>query len=335
MAIYKIKHITEYQYTQPVYDSINQVMLYPIEDFFQKVRHSNIKISTNPNIDEFKDKFNNQLGIFSILTPHTVLNITSCIEVEVLPVMSPKLRLSIPEQWDDLRKMDKDPLIQEFLHNDEFDAFTEIESIVNGLLQTELSPLDNAILFSDYIFMNFIYRQGVTSIETGIDDIWKLKAGVCQDFAHFLLVMLRMIHIPARYVSGYICPKNDELRGVGATHAWVEIYLPTYGWIGIDPTNNCIASDSHVRLAVGRFFKDCTPVKGIFKGNPQHRLAVSVIVENSDFSNDNIHQNFFNDAVAETPSFVSFSDPEVSGDNSYQLNKQKEIQMQQQQQQQM
>ena len=96
--------------------------------------------------------------------------------------------------------------------------------------------------------------KGITNVETTLDEAWKLKAGVCQDFAHILLVMLRMLSIPARYVSGYICPNKNGMRGEGATHAWVEAYIPFYGWLGFDPTNNCFVNDLHVRLAVGRNF---------------------------------------------------------------------------------
>jgi transglutaminase-like putative cysteine protease len=128
------------------------------------------------------------------------------------------------------------------------------------------------------VYKNFKYIKGVTSVETTVDETWKLKAGVCQDFAHVLLVILRMIRIPARYVSGYICPKKHEMRGEGATHAWVEAYIPFYGWLGFDPTNNCIAGESHVRLAVGRSFSDCSPVKGTYKGIAEHRLEVGVSV---------------------------------------------------------
>lgn len=335
MATYKIKHITEYQYAESVYDSINQIMLYPIQDAFQKVKQTSIKITGNPEIDIFKDKFNNKLGIFSLLEPHQTLNISSCIEVEVSPVVEPKLALSTEEQWEDLQKKDQAPLVKEFLLNEDFTAQAEVQALVETICDRSLSPLQNAKIFSEYIYNNFTYRQGVTSVETEVDEIWQLKAGVCQDFAHMLLVMLRSLQIPARYVSGYICPLNHELRGEGATHAWVEIYLPTYGWIGLDPTNNCIASDRHVRLAVGRYFKDCTPVKGIFKGNPEHSLAVSVIVENNENSKESIHSNFFKDTQMKSPAFVSFSAKSTASDNSYQLHKLKQIQMQQQQQQQM
>jgi transglutaminase-like putative cysteine protease len=131
---------------------------------------------------------------------------------------------------------------------------------------TEDTPYHTALKFCKYVYKNFEYIKGVTTVETTLDEIWGLKAGVCQDFAHLLMVMLRLVGIPARYVSGYICPNKDGLRGDWATHAWAEAYLPGYGWLGIDPTNNCIANENHVRLAVGRNFSDCSPVKGVYKG---------------------------------------------------------------------
>jgi transglutaminase-like putative cysteine protease len=91
--------------------------------------------------------------------------------------------------------------------------------------------------------------------------------------------MLRLVQIPARYVSGYICTYKNGLRGEGATHAWAEAYIPDYGWLGIDPTNNCIANETHIRLAVGRNFSDCSPVKGVYKGASGHKLEVAVSVD--------------------------------------------------------
>jgi transglutaminase-like putative cysteine protease len=109
-----------------------------------------------------------------------------------------------------------------------------------------------------------------------------LKSGVCQDFAHMLLAMLRLINIPARYVSGYICPNKSGMRGEGATHAWVEAYIPFYGWLGVDPTNNCLVNETHVRLAVGKNFTDCSPVKGTYRGTSNHTLDVTVSVSYED-----------------------------------------------------
>ena len=330
MAKYKIKHITHYFYNSPVYESINQIMLYPIQDLHQTLHFQSIRITDSPSIEVFKDHYFNQLGIFNILKPHSELSIQSNIVVEVVPIEIPNLEISIAQQWEEIELLKKDFTLKDFLELEEFKAKEEISNVVKSLIDKEKSVFENAFNVSKFIFENFTYKQGVTTIETDIDEIWSLKAGVCQDFAHLLLEMLQIAELPSRYVSGYICPKNHDLRGEGATHAWVEVFLPTYGWIGIDPTNNCLVSDRHVRLAVGKDFHDCTPVKGIYKGSLEHRLEVTVVVENTDSHISTLYNDFFNDRV-EKPSFVSINEiPEdVESNNSYWRN----MQMQQQQQQ--
>jgi transglutaminase-like putative cysteine protease len=330
MAKYKIKHITHYFYNSPVYESINQIMLYPIQDLHQTLHFQSIRITDSPSIEVFKDHYFNQLGIFNILKPHSELSIQSNIVVEVVPIEIPNLEISIAQQWEEIELLKKDFTLKDFLEVEEFKAKEEISNVVKSLIDKEKSVFENAFNVSKFIFENFTYKQGVTTIESDIDEIWSLKAGVCQDFAHLLLEMLQIAELPSRYVSGYICPKNHDLRGEGATHAWVEVFLPTYGWIGIDPTNNCLVSDRHVRLAVGKDFHDCTPVKGIYKGSLEHRLEVTVVVENTDSHISTLYNDFFNDRV-EKPSFVSINEiPEdVETNNSYWRN----MQMQQQQQQ--
>lgn len=318
MARYKIKHITNYIYSKPVYDSINQIMVYPFQDYFQKIHYLNVKVSNNPAIQTFIDKYHNTLGIFNILEPHTQLSISVDMEVDVLPQNEPIVEISAEEQWIELEKKSTDFLIRDFLKNEEIKILDEIKTEVLYVFDKSQSPFENAKKISTYVYNNFKYKQGVTSVESGLEDIWFFKAGVCQDFAHILLVMLRLIKIPARYVSGYICPQNHELRGEGATHAWVEVYIPQSGWIGLDPTNNCITSDRHVKLAIGRSFSDCTPVKGIYKGFSDHRLEVTVIVESSSNTRYNIQQDFFNDKSLDKPSFVSYSKkPSNPIENSY------------------
>lgn len=330
MAKYKIKHITHYFYNSPVYESINQIMLYPIQDLHQTLHFQSIRITDSPSIEVFKDHYFNQLGIFNILKPHSELSIQSNIVVEVVPIEIPNLEISIVQQWEEIELLKKDFTLKDFLEVEEFKAKEEISNVVKSLIDKEKSVFENAFNVSKFIFENFTYKQGVTTIESDIDEVWSLKAGVCQDFAHLLLEMLQIAELPSRYVSGYICPKNHDLRGEGATHAWVEVFLPTYGWIGIDPTNNCLVSDRHVRLAVGKDFHDCTPVKGIYKGSLEHRLEVTVVVENTDSHISTLYNDFFNDRV-EKPSFVSINEiPEdVETNNSYWRN----MQMQQQQQQ--
>jgi transglutaminase-like putative cysteine protease len=131
---------------------------------------------------------------------------------------------------------------------------------------------------SEFIYCNFRYEKGITTVETTVDEILDHRSGVCQDFAHVCLQLLRTLGIPARYVSGYICPNKSGLRGEGATHAWVECWMPNKGWMGIDPTNNVWVNGYHVKLATGRDFNDCSPVKGTFKGIARQALSVYVSV---------------------------------------------------------
>lgn len=280
MADYHIKHITRYTYASTVIDCTNQIMLYPINDDKQSVNKHEIKITGEPPVDIFQDYFGNKIGVFSLVKPHNNLSIESIMDVVIQEIEIPGDTEAAEEQWKQLYQSDEVIPYMDFLQVESFVAEKEINEILASLYTKEKTPFQNAQAISAYIYKNFEYKKGVTSIETKVDEILKLKAGVCQDFAHLMLLMLRIIKIPARYVSGYICPKNHELRGEGATHAWVEAFLPYYGWLGLDPTNNCIVSDRHVRLAVGRNFSDCTPVKGTYKGSSEHTLEVSVSIDN-------------------------------------------------------
>ena len=320
MAEYHIKHITRYTYASTVIDCSNQVMLYPVNDSLQIVKSHELKITGDPLVEVFTDFFENKIGVFSIIKPHNELMIESDIIVSTTPVISPVDNMPAAEQWEELKKICGIFPYMDFMHREKFAADEEIKQLFAGTVNINLTPLVNANALSEYVFTNFEYKKGVTTIETKVEEILKLKAGVCQDFAHILLVMLHMIGIPARYVSGYICPKNHELRGEGATHAWVEAYIPFFGWLGLDPTNNCIVSDRHVRLAIGRNFSDCTPVKGTYKGSSEHTLEVSVIIDNGQAQSQNEKEA--------TPTFSYTSQNPAVTNNSYQRFL--EIQQQQQ-----
>ncbi len=279
MPAYRIKHITRYTYPSTVIDSANQVMLFPLDDAQQEVKKHDLIITHQPSVELYTDYFGNKVGIFSVIKPHLELTIESNIEVITHATQLPGNEKTAAAQWENLGIIREQFPYMDFMLLEKFESHQEISAVVTSLMNESITPFTIAEQMSAYVFGNFEYRKGVTNVETQVDEIWKLKAGVCQDFAHVLLVMLRIVGIPARYVSGYICPDNDELRGAGATHAWVEAYIPFHGWIGFDPTNNCIASDMHVRLAIGRSFTDCTPVKGTYKGSSEHVLEVSVTIE--------------------------------------------------------
>jgi transglutaminase-like putative cysteine protease len=278
MPRFIINHITKYTYPSPVRDSANQIILYPIKDDYQELVNQKLSISGDPTIEIFRDYYDNEIGTFTYAQPHTELSIASKTEVITKKRELPSDTTDAATQWRKLQSLRYETPFLDFLLQENFDAINEVKTIANLDSLEQYTPYKAAALLCERVFQDFKYIKGITEVNTTLAEVWRLKAGVCQDFAHILLVMLRQIGIPARYVSGYICPAKEGMRGEGATHAWVEAYLPDYGWLGFDPTNNCIANDFHVRLAVGRNFTDCSPVKGIYKGTSQHQLEVGVSV---------------------------------------------------------
>ena len=282
MPQFRIHHVTKYTYQVQVRDSANQIMLFPIKDEFQTVLKQELIITGDPVVDNYKDYYGNEVGSFMYADLHNQLVIDSKIEVITKSKLLPHDTMPKEEQWNSLKSLRFQLPFIDFLKQEYFAAVDEIKQITQLEQVLLVSPFAAAQKLNEYVYQQFQYIKGVTSVETTPDEIWKLKAGVCQDFAHILLVMLRLIGIPARYVSGYICPDRNGMRGEGATHAWVEAYIPDYGWLGFDPTNNCIVNDLHVRLAVGRNFSDCSPVKGTYKGTSNHSLEVGVSVSYED-----------------------------------------------------
>jgi len=326
MPEFKIQHITKYTYDGPVRDSANQIVLFPLQDEYQEILKHEISITGQPPVDVYTDYYGNKVGSFTYRDQHTELVINSQLWVSTQHRPLPVNDIFPAQQWADYERLRYTVPYIDFLKQEYFEGLPELDLIVKTERHPDDTPYQAVLRFCQYVYDNFTYIKGVTSVESTLDDIWKLKAGVCQDFAHILMEMLRLIDIPARYVSGYICPNRNGMRGEGATHAWAEAYIPDYGWLGIDPTNNCIANETHVRLAVGRNFSDCSPVKGVYKGAHGHKLEVAVSVG---------YDKELPVAAATEHNEISFEEPVIkpasdSSRNSYQRH----LEMMQQQQQQ-
>jgi transglutaminase-like putative cysteine protease len=323
MPEFEIQHITRYIYDSPARDSANQIILFPIKDEFQDVLKQEVTVSGNPIVDRHIDYYGNEVGSFTYSEPHSVLIINSKILVSTKHRPYPVNDIFPAQQWEDLKPLQYIVPFIDFLRQEYFEGFEDLKKLVEELKGKNDIPYQVAMRFCEYVYKDFNYIKGVTTVETTLDEIWKLKAGVCQDFAHILTEMLRMVKIPARYVSGYICTDKNGMRGEGATHAWAEAYIPDYGWLGLDPTNNIIANENHVRLAVGRNFMDCSPVKGVYKGSSGHSLEVAVTVDDDGLVNYEL-------ADEKTPAAILVANQ--MSKNSYQRHMEMIEQQQQQQQ---
>jgi transglutaminase-like putative cysteine protease len=291
-----------------------------LNDEFQKVKEHHVQISHQSIIHTIKDYFNNTTGFFTIVAPHNELIIDNIMEVDILPPKKLELNESITDVWKVLHSEENQLVYHDYLKAEQAKCQEEVQEAIHEILSKVQHPVETIQELSNYIYDNFTYKKGVTNIETSVDELWSLRAGVCQDFAHLLLYMLRLMGVPGRYISGYICPGSSEWRGEGATHAWAEAWFPDAGWVGIDPTNKCLAGERHVRLAMGRNFSDCTPVKGTYKGAIEHKLEVTV----------KFGQKAFTDAQLVNP-IPTFTSGEIADESVPRNSYMAYMQMQQQQ----
>lgn len=298
MPVFSIQHITQYLYDRPVKESTSHVRIFPVQDDLQQVLQQELLITGSPAVDVYIDYFGNRVGDFSFLPPHQELKIDSRIVVRTNDEWSAPL-LNTATVADVLPLVENDIALLWLCERERIEKQAQFDALIDSLELREGPIVQIASACNAYIYKHFQYQKGITNVETTLDEILEHRSGVCQDFAHLLLQMLRTLGIPARYVSGYICPNKSGMRGEGATHAWVEYFLPGEGWVGLDPTNNIFAGTHHVRLAVGRHFGDCSPVKGTFKGIANQKLSVYVSVGYEDghtFENTN---NVLQDGIAE------------------------------------
>jgi transglutaminase-like putative cysteine protease len=284
MPIFKIQHITTYEYDRLIQESMNEIKIFPVVSPEQEVLEHNLIISGNPDLQIFYDYWDNKAANFNLFPPHDKLVIDS--QVKVRTTSGPDLNINFisvfNEMWNEVNGQLK---LVELSRPDYIRSQNKINEIVKMVYSTDESVAVTVKNTCEYIFKHFNYIKGITTVETTIDEILEKNAGVCQDFAHVMLQVLRTLQIPSRYVSGYICPNKSGLRGEGATHAWVEVWIPRNGWAGVDPTNNVWVTNTHVKLATGRNFADCSPVKGSFRGPADQRLTVFVSVDYEDGQN--------------------------------------------------
>jgi transglutaminase-like putative cysteine protease len=277
MSVFTIHHITKYEYDRPVKESMNEIKIFPYASKDQEVLQHDVNITDHPAVLIFDDYWGNKTGSFNLLSPHKEMVIES--KLKIRTSTDPNQLFLIPSYTKDLESItEKDLHLLELARTSEIKSIDTMRGYIDIFYNDSKTIADTVKDCCQFIFTEFTYIKGITNIETTVDEIVEHKSGVCQDFAHVMLELLRMIGIPSRYVSGYICPNKNGMRGEGATHAWVEAYIPHYGWVGSDPTNNVWATNNHVKLAVGRDFNDCTPAKGTFKGPARQSLSVYVSV---------------------------------------------------------
>ncbi len=289
MTRFHIEHLTRYRYAQSVDLNYGEARMLPRDTPGQRVLESHLEL--HPNLDdrqERRDAWGNRVVWFMSRQPHHVLSVTGHSVVErasVLPASA-----SFP--WEAVAKRQHSLSVEalaarEFcLESPMIARHAEATEYARASFPPGRSLLDGVADLSARIHADFQYRPSATEIDTPLDEVFKERHGVCQDFAHLALAGLRGLGLAARYVSGYLetTPPVGMPRQLGAdaTHAWISVWLPDQGWFDFDPTNGIAAGEGHLTLAWGRDFGDVTPLKGVIHGGGTHTLEVAVTVTRLD-----------------------------------------------------
>jgi transglutaminase-like putative cysteine protease len=283
---YKITHQTHYNYYENVNLAHNEAWLVPTSSMIQTCHKTHLHIEPRPSIyHEYTDFFGNTACHFSIQQPHDKMTVTATHLVEV----HRNYHTQEPTPWEQVRDFLQESLTEEAIFASQFclntsflTSLSEVKVYAQKSFRTNQPLLEASKHLMNRIFKDFKFVAGATTISTPLQQVFKQRKGVCQDFAHIGVACVRAMGLAARYVSGYIetipAEGKEKLVGADASHAWFSVYHPTLGWVDFDPTNNQLANNQYITLAYGRDYADVPPLKGVIFSSGAHALKVSVDV---------------------------------------------------------
>jgi transglutaminase-like putative cysteine protease len=284
MSFYSIRHLTKFLYRRPVSESVMELRMHPRSDASQRCLTFSLSVSPRCRVFPYRDHMGNNVHHFDIPREHTQLVVIAESVVERQGMGMIPLFLA-PDAWTELDAIVAAGDFWEMLMPSDYAKPTH--ALLDLASELDVRRRDDPLMLlhqiNSQLYERFDYVQRSTRVDSPIDEAIKSGQGVCQDFAHIMITLVRSLGIPCRYVSGYLYhSQNDHERSVAdATHAWVEAFLPILGWVGFDPTNNLIAEERHIQAALGRDYADVPPTRGVFRGDRSSELTVAVRVSAS------------------------------------------------------
>jgi transglutaminase-like putative cysteine protease len=286
---YRVRHLTTYSYTDPVQLSHHAAHLRPREQPGQVIGEVALSIRPEPAVlhDGRVDYFGNPITFFTIQDPHRKL------EIEAGFTVGNGMQGMVPEgespAWDavgvdfvNYRRSSLEDVLDFVFASPQVPALVEAEEFARPSFAPGRPLVEAVFDLSSRIHADFTFDAAATTVGTPLATVFDKRRGVCQDFAHVGIACLRSMGLAARYVSGYIRtfapPGKEKLVGADASHAWISVFLPGWGWFGIDPTNGCAAGTDHIVVAWGRDYDDVSPLRGVVLGGGDHQVSVAVDV---------------------------------------------------------
>jgi transglutaminase-like putative cysteine protease len=292
-ATLEVLHETRYAYTSPVSLAHHLAHLQPLADAHQRLEGFRLEIEPPPaEQHESRDHLGNPQRHFSLRQPHEALRVRATSRVTVQARFD-GLDAAASPPWDALAQRLRyvargpfQPEVEFALPSPYVPRLPELLAYAQPSFVPGRAVALAGIELMRRLHADFRYESASTAVDTPLAQAFAMRRGVCQDFAHLLIGALRMLGLPARYVSGYLLTRapedGHELLGAEASHAWVQLWcpgtpgVPADGWLSLDPTNDLVPGAGHVRLAVGRDYGDVTPLRGVIRGGGRHSLSVAV-----------------------------------------------------------
>ena len=272
----RVVHTTGYAYASPVTASYNEARLTPRSNTRQNVILNRVETVPATRSYRYVDYWGTAVTAFDLHAPHTELEVTSSSVVETDNAVSPKDQ-ERQANWDDMHSEAVIDRFYEVLSSTHYTPVSKRIRRVGQRIAKYHDPQEAVIAAANWVYSELDYVPGTTGVHSSGLDALREGKGVCQDFAHLMLILLHSMGIPARYVSGYLHPKREAVVGdsiEGQSHAWVQAW--TGGWSSYDPTNDTAINEQYVSVGVGRDYSDVSPLKGIYSGEGSTDLDVVV-----------------------------------------------------------
>jgi transglutaminase-like putative cysteine protease len=286
--LYEVTHTTSYEYLGDVSISQHLAKLAPRDHTSQLCLAHNLEIAPEPaTLSTHRDYFGNTSHFIGIETAHQRLVIKSRSRVAIGLAFVPEPLETTA--WETVRARCRNDHSGHALEAHEFTYPSPLVPVADQFRDYAKASfargrpvLDAVSDLTRRIHEDFTFDPAATTVASPVEEVFKSRRGVCQDFAHFQLACLRSHGLPSRYVSGYLETDppvgQQKLRGADASHAWVSFFCPSVGWLDVDPTNNCLPSLRHITIGWGRDYVDVSPIRGVLVGGQSQTLHVSVDV---------------------------------------------------------
>jgi transglutaminase-like putative cysteine protease len=276
---FAIRYLTNYEYDADVVDNLNALRVKPHGNGHQRCDEFGVRLTPEVRLHRHTDYFGTEVVEFEVSRPHRHLTIDVRARVSTKASPEPPQATWVALLDSSYREAGGEFLLQ----TDDAPGHPALDQLL-ATTGAASAPLATVLLVSELIADRFAYRRGATYVDSKIEDLLEAGAGVCQDFVHVGLCLLRHHGIAARYVSGYLFAgrSNDSLESVEVdTHAWLEALLPVPAggepvWVGADPTNRVLAGENHIKIGHGRHYADVPPIKGVYRGAASATLDASV-----------------------------------------------------------